>query len=154
MNELKKIELWTKIILETTMVKIPKSCCLGYSEAITTRERERDIEREIGQTASQRGMDGCNIEEFPVIWRFNLIQAMYTESKFTIKLVGAIKGWIVYRSITTLSQSTSEVIYKLISYAVSYLIWCWYIILLKTILNSWFFVLFCKFSIPTIFLCK
>ena len=49
------------------MVKIPKSCCLGYSEAITTRERERYIEREIGQTASQRGMDGCNIEEFPVI---------------------------------------------------------------------------------------
>ena len=49
------------------MVKIPKSRCLGYSKAIITRERERDKEREIGQTARQRGMDGCNIEEFPVI---------------------------------------------------------------------------------------
>ena len=98
----------------------PKILLLGLQWSNNNkRERERYIEREIGQTASQRGMDGCNIEEFPVIWRFNLIQAMYTESKFTIKLVGAIKGWIVYRSITTLSQSTSEVIYKLISYAVS-----------------------------------
>ena len=37
-HQIKKRSFVTKIILEMIQVKIQKTCCSGYSEAITTRD--------------------------------------------------------------------------------------------------------------------